>query len=205
MDAAVYVSFVLTSILLALAPGPDNLFVLMQSATFGALSGLWVVAGLITGLAAQTVLAAAGVGAAVAASPALFWAIRIAGAAYLVYLAVGAWRSGAGGGARAYETRSASKLWLRGFVMNVTNPKVQIFFLAFFPQFVSRGAAGLQTACEMLVLGATFMAATALVFGGLAVTAGKLADRLRSDRVQMILNRTSAVLFVGLAAAALVD
>jgi threonine/homoserine/homoserine lactone efflux protein len=91
-------------------------------------------------------------------------------------------------------------LWRRGAIMNLTNPKVQIFFLAFFPQFVTRGAGGLQTAVEMTILGVTFMAATALVFGLIALGAGSVADRLRTSRVQFWLNRTAAVIFCLLAA-----
>ena len=203
MNLAVYLTFVGTSLLLALAPGPDNLFVLAQSATCGAKSGLAVVAGLITGLVCQTLAAAMGIAAVVAATPWLFWAVRLVGAAYLLYLAVGAWRSGvseAHAGTVAGNAPSMASLWRRGVIMNVTNPKVQIFFLAFFPQFVTPGADGLQTVTEMVILGVTFMAATAVVFGSIALFAGSIADRLRTPKVQMLLNRASAVLFVLLAA-----
>ncbi len=205
MELGVWSAFFAASLVLAFAPGPDNLFVLVQSAALGARAGLWVVAGLLTGIVLQTLAAALGIAAVVAASPALFWGIRILGAAYLFYLAFGAWRAGKAPRASVYESFSAFSLWRRGFVMNVTNPKVQIFFLAFFPQFVSPGADSWQTALEMTILGATFGAATALVFSFVAVFAGKLADKLRTPRVQFFLNRISAVIFVLLALAALFD
>ena len=84
--------------------------------------------------------------------------------------------------------------------MNITNPKVQIFFLAFFPQFVPAGVTGWALVVQMVIQGITFLLATAIVFGGIAWGAGALADRLRSPRFQEILNRVSAVIFVGLAA-----
>ena len=87
MTWEVFGAFVVTSLILAVAPGPDNLFVLVQSAVYGARSGLAAVAGLVTGAALQTVAAAAGVAAVVAASDVLFWRIRILEALYLLYLA----------------------------------------------------------------------------------------------------------------------
>ncbi len=206
MQWGVWSAFFLASLLLAIAPGPDNLFVLVQSATLGARAGLWVVTGLLTGILVQTFAAALGIAAVVAASPMLFWGIRILGAAYLIYLAVMAWRAGAcAGGAAAYASARAVQLWRRGFIMNVTNPKVQIFFLAFFPQFVSPGATTFETAAQMVVMGATFGIATAIVFAAVAVFAGKLADKLRTPRVQFFMNRVSAVIFVLLAAGTLLS
>lgn len=201
MTPSVYFAFVAASLVLAVAPGPDNLFVLVQSSLFGAKAGLLVVSGLISGLVLQTLAAALGVAAVVAANPALFWAIRILGAAYLLYLAFMSWRHPVSDAARPAEKMSNAALWRRGAIMNVTNPKVQIFFLAFFPQFVTKGAGSAQTALEMTILGVTFMAATALVFGLIALGAGSIADRMRTPRVQFWLNRTAAVIFTALAAA----
>lgn len=205
MQLSVWSAFFVTSLLLAIAPGPDNLFVLVQSASLGARAGLWVVMGLLSGIVVQTFAAALGIAAVVAASPMLFWGIRILGAAYLLYLAWGAWRAGAAGKTNVYETFSARSLWQRGFVMNVTNPKVQIFFLAFFPQFVAPGADTWSTAGQMVVMGITFGLATAIVFAAVALFAGKLADKLRTPRVQFFMNRVSAVIFVLLAAGTLLS
>ena len=205
MQLSVWSAFFVTSLLLAIAPGPDNLFVLVQSASLGARAGLWVVTGLLSGIVVQTFAAALGIAAVVATSPMLFWGIRILGAAYLLYLAWGAWRAGAAGKANVYETFSARSLWQRGFVMNVTNPKVQIFFLAFFPQFVAPGSDTWSTAGQMVVMGITFGLATAIVFAAVALFAGKLADKLRTPRVQFFMNRVSAVIFVLLAAGTLLS
>lgn len=143
MDFSTWLAFAGASLLLSIAPGPDNLFVLAQSAMYGKKAGILVVLGLCTGLVVNTLLAALGLAALVAALPALFWAIKAAGAAYLVYLAVMAWRHARDGGGAAEGVRlSGVALWRRGVLMNLTNPKVQIFFLAFFPQFVKAGTTG---------------------------------------------------------------
>lgn len=199
MTWTVYGAFVLASLVLAIAPGPDNLFVLVQSSLYGAKAGILIVFGLVAGLVLQTLAAACGIAAVVAASEWLFWAIRLAGAAYLAYLAVMAWKYPTSSVGQGAGRLSNAALVRRGLIMNVTNPKVQIFFLAFFPQFVTPGATSAQTAVEMIVLGATFMAATLLVFGAIAFFAGSLADKLRTPTVQFWLNRSASVIFAALA------
>ncbi len=200
MPFSIWLAFTGASFLLAIAPGPDNLFVLTQSAVHGVRAGVIVVLGLCTGLILQTIAAALGLAAVVAAAPALFWAIKCLGAAYLLYLAFMAWthaKDGAEG--RGAVSLSPFALWRRGVIMNITNPKVLIFFLAFFPQFVPAGVTGMPLVIQMVIQGATFIAATLIVFLGIAWGAGTLADRLRSPRFQAALNRISAVIFLGLA------
>lgn len=191
--------FFLATIALALSPGPDNLFVLTQSAVHGPAAGMFVTLGLCTGLIAHTAAVALGVAALFATSELAFTALKLCGAAYLLYLAWGAFRaadSDLDATARAVGHRA--RLYGRGVVMNITNPKVAIFFLAFLPQFADpeRGSLTLQ----IFLLGAMFMAATLLVFGAVAVFAGFLGDWLRrSANAQRVLNRLAGVVFVGLA------
>jgi len=83
--------------------------------------------------------------------------------------------------------------------MNITNPKVLIFFLAFFPQFIVKGSSETQVMIQMLIMGLTFMICTLVVFSIVAWCAGTIADRLRSAKVQAILNKTSAIIFMLLA------
>jgi len=192
-------SFFGIAVLLALSPGPDHLFVLMQSVLWGRSAGLWVVLGLCTGVLGHTVAVAAGLAALFAASEAAFLAVKLGGAAYLLYLAWGALRAGASGpdGVRP-PRQSGVQLYRRGVIMSLTNPKVSIFFLAFLPQFASpaRGSIGLQ----MLMLGVLFMLAALLVFSLVAVFAGAIGERLqRSPGVQLWLNRMAGVVFIGLA------
>ena len=200
MDPALWLTFAGASLVLAVAPGPDNLFVLAQSAVYGVRAGLTVVLGLCTGLVVQTICAACGVAAVVAAMPALFWGIRIAGACYLIYLAWMAWTHAVSDSEGPQGTAlTGMALWRRGVIMNITNPKVQIFFLAFLPPFVKPGTEGLDLIIQMLIQGVTFIGATLIVFSAVAWGAGALADRTRSPRFQLWLNRTSAVIFLMLA------
>lgn len=198
-----WVSFTIAAAVLAVAPGPDNLFVLLQSAMYGSRAGIFVTLGLCVGVFIQTLLAAFGVAAVVAASPTLLMIIQLAGAAYLLYLAWGAWKAPVGGesgeSAKKYPRLSNFQLWRRGILMNITNPKVLIFFLAFFPQFIIKGSTESQVMVQMLIMGMTFLVCTLVVFSAIAWCAGTLADRLRSPKVQTILNKVSAVIFTVLA------
>lgn len=205
MDFSLWLSFFTVSLVLSAAPGPDNLFVLAQSSLYGVRAGILVVIGLCTGLVCQTLLAVLGISAVITAQPALMWVIRIAGAGYLLYLALGAYRSTKCTSVEEGKALALSpvKLWLRGWFMNMTNPKVLIFFLAFFPQFIPEGLSGWPLVLRMTIQGATFILATLIVFITVAVCAGKLADRMRSVRFQHVLGWVSTVIFVALAAATL--
>lgn len=203
MPFDLWVSFTIAAAVLAVAPGPDNLFVLLQSAMYGSRAGIFVTLGLCVGVFIQTLLAAFGVAAVVAASPTLLMIIQLAGAAYLLYLAWGAWNAPVGGesgeSAKKYPRLTSFQLWRRGILMNITNPKVLIFFLAFFPQFIIKGSTESQVMVQMLIMGMTFLVCTLVVFSAIAWCAGTLADRLRSPKVQTILNKVSAVIFTVLA------
>ena len=199
LDAATLTLFASASILLALAPGPDNLFVLTQSALKGRLLGIVVTLGLCTGLIVHTSAVALGVAAIFQASALAFNLLKFVGAAYLAYLAWGAFRAGAASlDSAAGEAVGPGRYYLRGIVMNVTNPKLSIFFLAFLPQFTdpARGPLPLQIG----VLGLIFIAATVLVFGAFSLLAGVIGDWFRrSPRAQRLLNRAAGLIFLALA------
>lgn len=192
-------AFFLASTLLAIAPGPDNLFVLTQSALYGRLSGLVVVLGLCTGLIVHTMAVAFGVAVIFQASALAFTLLKICGALYLLYLAWQVFRAAP----TTFEAQNNGRkgigaLYRRGIIMNVTNPKVSIFFLAFLPQFAEpqRGSLSLQ----MVLLGLVFISATILVFGAVALLGGALGTWLnRSPRMQVIMNRVAGTVFLGLA------
>ncbi len=192
-------AFFLASVLLGLAPGPDNIFVLTQSALHGRSAGLIVTMGLCTGLLVHTTAVSFGVAAIFQASAAAFTALKLVGGAYLLYLAWGAFRAAARELHTDQNTNlSNRRLYARGIVMNITNPKVSIFFLAFLPQFVNpdRGRLTLQ----LMSLGGIFIIATLLVFGGIAVLGGSLGEWLnRSPRAQRIINWIAGTVFAALA------
>ncbi len=192
-------TFFSVSVLLALTPGPDNVFVLLQSAMRGRKAGMLVVLGLCTGLLAHTSAVALGLAALFATSAAAFTALKLVGAAYLLYLAWQAFRAPAGApGTMKPEAMSSRQMYLRGVIMNITNPKVAIFFLAFLPQFAHPEQGNLVL--QIMWLGGVFMLATLLVFGAIAYFSGSFGAALhRSPRAQRMLNRLSALVFVGLA------
>ena len=198
------------AVLLALSPGPDNLFVLVQSMQRGWRVGIAVVVGLCLGVVGHTTAVALGLAAVFATSSVAFTALKWCGAAYLVYLAWGAWRapvsaakSDAGPDAVSADCSHIDSIELsamvrRGVVMNLTNPKVLIFFLAFLPQFADPklGPVGPQ----IFVFGAVFIVAAFLVFGAIALFSGAFGNLLlRSPKAQFWLNKITAVVFLGLA------
>ncbi|MDZ7644864.1 MAG: LysE family translocator [Woeseiaceae bacterium] len=192
-------AFFLVSVLLALSPGPDNLFVLTQSAMAGPRAGLAVTGGLCTGLVVHTSAVALGVAVLFRTSAIAFAALKFAGAAYLLYLAWLAFT--AGRREKATNSRPPAefrRLYLRGIIMNVTNPKVSIFFLAFLPQFADPARGALVP--QIMLLGALFAVATVLVFGSIALFAGSIGDWLvRSGTAQRLINMAAGTVFIGLA------
>ena len=202
------VAFFGVSVLLGLSPGPDNVFVLIQSAQRGWRLGLAVVLGLCLGIVVHTLAVALGLAAVFAASEVAFSVLKWCGAAYLVYLAIGAWRAPVSVNDSVLADAAASKASAsgaellkmvgRGFVMNLTNPKVLIFFLAFMPQFANPALG--PVAPQIFVFGAVFILSTFLVFGSIAIFSGVFGNLLlRSEKAQWWLNKLTAIVFVGLA------
>ena len=191
--------FVAASAALAIAPGPDNIFVLTQSAIHGRKAGIVITLGLCTGLLVHITAVALGVAALFKTSLVAFTLLKMVGAAYLLYLAWQAFRAGdttvTTSDAHAI---SATALYMRGILMNVTNPKVAIFFLAFLPQFAdpSRGSISMQ----IVWLGALFMLTAFIIFCGIAWAASHIGGWLkRSKRAQLAMNRLAGTVFVLLA------
>ncbi|MDY0390571.1 MAG: LysE family translocator [Desulfobulbus oligotrophicus] len=198
-DLSTLVMFSSASVLLALAPGPDNIFVLTQSALKGKLVGLVVTMGLCTGLLVHTSAVVLGAAVIFQTSALAFHALKYIGAGYLLYLAWHAFRAGATR-VDSQQTQEISlwRYYVRGIIMNVTNPKVSIFFLAFLPQFTTPGRGSLSL--QLIVLGLLFIVATFVVFGAISLLAATLGQLLtKSDRLQILLNRVAGTVFVGLA------
>ena len=192
-------SFFGIAVLLSLSPGPDNVFVMTLSALRGVRAGLWVVLGLCSGLIVHTLAVAFGVAALLAASSTAFTVLKLLGAAYLLYLAWGAWNAPAmTADSPVPPPMTPLQAWMRGVLMNLSNPKVVLFFLAFLPQFADpkHGSVALQT----VWLGLLFILAAWLTFSALAMLAGSVGQRLReSARAQRWLNRGASLVFAGMA------
>lgn len=199
IDISTATTFFAASVLLALSPGPDNVFVLLHSAVHGKKAGLLVVLGLCSGLLFHTAAVALGLAAVFAASATAFTALKLLGTGYLLYLAWGAWHAPVGIADSPTETAmSPLQTYLRGVTMNITNPKVAIFFLALLPQFAdpTKGSMALQ----IVQLGAVFMLAALLTFSAVAwIAAGFGQVFKQSHTAQRTLNRVASVVFVGLA------
>ena len=191
--------FLAAAIALGLAPGPDNIFVLTQSALHGRIAGLFVTLGLCTGLIVHTTAVALGVAVIFQTSAFAFNGLKAVGAIYLLYLAWQAFRATSSEiNVDKEKPNSLRNLYLRGVIMNIINPKVAIFFLAFLPQFADPGRGASST--QIFIFGAIFIATTLVVFSSVAWAAGFLSNWLKSStRGQIIMNKVAGTVFVGLA------
>lgn len=191
--------FIAASAALAIAPGPDNIFVLTQSALLGRRAGIIIILGLCTGLLFHIAAVAFGVAALFRTSAVAFTILKIVGATYLLYLAWQAFRTDdkqipTEGGVPV----SNRALYTRGIVMNLTNPKVAIFFLAFLPQFAdpARGIVSIQ----IILLGIAFLITSLIIFSGIAWAADHIGRWLKRSRwVQKSINRLAGTVFLLLA------
>jgi len=199
MSLETLITFIAASAVLGLAPGPDNIFVLTQSALYGRKSGIYITLGLCTGLLLHSSAVALGVAAIFMVSMTAFTVLKLVGAAYLLYLAWGAFKASAVAlDEKALALPDLSALYRRGIIMNITNPKVAIFFLAFLPQF-ARPDAGSMTE-QLFLLGVIFIVVSLVIFTGIACLAGFISSWLKgSIKAQLILNRLAGLIFVGLA------
>ncbi len=194
------IAFFTTSVLLAIIPGPDNIFVLTQSIFQGKKSGLIIMLGLCTGLIFHTLAVILGVAVIFQTSIFAFTILKIIGAIYLLYLAWQIFKAGN----QKIDTKNNNanidykKLYYRGIIMNITNPKVSIFFLAFLPQFTNPNLGSIPL--QMLLLGILFLIAALLVFSLIALYCAKLGKIInKSDKSQKILNKLVSLVFVALA------
>jgi len=185
---------------LAMSPGPDNIYVLMQSIVNGKKYGLATVAGLISGCLVHTTLVAFGVSAIIKESDMLFFIIKLLGALYLLYLAFKVYKSSAelSLNSENISKKSLGQLFKQGFIMNVLNPKVSIFFLAFFPGFLFSDT--LSSVVQFYVLGVLFMFVSAIIFCTIAILAGSISDYIKQhNRIGLYLKWLQIIVFVGIA------
>ena len=195
LDIQTLVMFVMASTLLALAPGPDNIFVLTQSMVRGSKAGIIITLGLCSGLVFHTSAVALGVAVIFQTSAVAFTLLKFVGAGYLLYLAYLSFKD-------ASKTKlntdklslSLGALYRRGILMNVTNPKVSIFFLAFLPQFTKPELGNVTT--QVFLLGAIFMLCALVVFSLIALLAGRVGEWFaKTKRGESILNKVAGTVF----------
>ena len=192
------ITFVAASVVLSLVPGPDNIFVMSHSALKGWKIGFYTTLGLCTGLIAHTVLVAIGVSVNFQTSAIAFNGLKIIGAFYLLYLA---WLSvqnkelNLGGTDKDSTNRS---YYFTGVIMNLTNPKVALFFLVFLPQFVN--TSNDNVSIQIFLLGLLFILSALCVFTSIAYLASFLEDVLKKSKtVNKNLNILAALIYFALA------
>jgi threonine/homoserine/homoserine lactone efflux protein len=169
--------FIAASAALTLLPGPDILFVLTQSISQGKKAGVATASGLCTGIIVHTTAAALGISALIYKSALAFELVKYAGAAYLLYLAWSTFKeSGELVSSAPVRENNSYALYRRGIFMNVLNPKVALFFLAFLPQFVNVNAGNIPM--QMIFLGVIFMIQAWLIFSAISISAGAIGDKL---------------------------
>lgn len=195
-----YWLFITTAIVLVLTPGQDTFFILGRSIASGRPAGIAAALGITAGSIVHTLLAAVGLSALLATSPYAFMAVKMAGAAYLIYIGVRALLSRASGLPGTAAEAADDGRWpafRQGIVTNLLNPKVALFFLALMPQFISADSSSKVAA--FLVLGVSFMALGLAWCLVLAIGAARLR-KLLLDRPSMatLLNRVAGSVFIAL-------
>ena len=192
------IAFVAASVVLSLVPGPDNIFVMSHSALKGWRIGFYITLGLCTGLIGHTVLVSIGVSVIFQTSAIAFNGLKIIGACYLLYLA---WLSiqnkelNLGGTDKNSTNRS---YYFTGVIMNLTNPKVALFFLVFLPQFVN--TSNDNVTIQIFLLGLLFILSALCVFTSIAYLASFLEGILKKSKaVNKNLNLLAALIYFALA------
>ena len=198
MDTVQVMYFLGASILLTVAPGPDNLSVVTQGVSRGRRAAVVTAWGMCSGISIHTIAAALGISAMFYSSAVALTVVKYAGAAYLLFLAWRALRERAATlGDPGAEPRGAFVLFKRGFIMNLLNPKVALFFLAFLPQFVSPQSD--RVALEIVFLGLLFMVQGVVIFTLIALLSGYVGDYLtRKPKVSRLFAWLSAGIFASL-------
>ena len=194
------IPFLTASAILTISPGPDIIYVMVQGMANGKKHGLVTALGLAAGIIIHTSLVAFGVSAIIKSSESLFFIIKLFGAVYLLYLAWQVYKSDPeiAYSAEGIKEKSLLSLFKQGFIMNVLNPKVTIFFLAFFPGFLWEPEG--STVIQFYILGAIFMLLTILIFGSVALLAGKISTYLKLHKHSgVVLKWLQIVVFIGIA------
>ena len=202
-----YIGFVIAGILLNLTPGTDSMYIITRSVSQGQQAGIYSVLGIISGSLIHTLLAAFGLSVLLAQSPIAFMIVKYIGASYLCYLGFKmiTYKSeplivkalDKSKNTRVAKSLDYRQIYKQGVLTNVFNPKVALFFLAFFPQFVDPSYA--YSTLSFLILGLTFTTTGLIWCLCLALLASRFSKKLRENpAIESILNKISGVVFIGL-------
>ena len=196
----ILISFVLAVSLLAISPGPDNIFVLMQSVVHGKKYGISTIAGLMSGCLVHTTFVAFGVSTIIKENNTFFLVIKLLGAIYLCFFSYKVFKSDATitMTTQNIQKKTPFQLFKMGFMMNVLNPKVTIFFLALFPGFLFSNE--LSTVVQFYVLGGLFILVSFVIFSIIALLGGSISERIQQNKqIGIWLKWMQIIVFIGIA------
>ena len=202
-----YLGFILAAVLLNLTPGTDSMYIITRSVSQGQTAGLYSVLGITTGSLIHTLLASLGLSVLLASSPTAFMLVKYLGAGYLCYLGFKMLTSKQTSsiasslpkdkGAISQPKVDSWQTYKQGVLTNVFNPKVALFFIAFFPQFIDSSYA--YGMLSFLILGLTFATTSLIWCSCLALLAARFSKKLRENpSIEAVLNKISGVVFMGL-------
>lgn len=209
-----YLGFILAAILLNLTPGTDSMYIITRSMAQGQTAGFYSVLGITSGILVHTLLASLGLSVLLANSPTAFMIVKYIGASYLCYLGFKMLTSkqqpliadSLSEDEQLATAKSTNhwQIYQQGLLTNVFNPKVALFFLAFFPQFIDSSYA--HGMLSFLILGLTFATTGFIWCSCLALLASLLSKNLRENpSIEIVLNKISGVVFIGLGIKLLTD
>lgn len=194
-DITNYYGFILAVIMLSLTPGADTVFILTKSIAGGYRQGIASVAGIVCGLFVHTTLATFGLSVILMTSALSFNIVKIAGAAYLIYLGIMALKSKSSININKENASSFFLVFRQGLFTNLLNPKVALFFLALLPQFVKSNA---ESPVPFLILGFTFIFIGSLWSLFLVWASARISNTLRQSKFSYYLNKAAGVIFIAL-------
>ncbi len=189
-----YIAFFLASLVVVFIPGPTVMLVISQALSSGKRSVIPLAAGVGLGDLLAMSLSFAGIGAVLATSALLFSALKWAGAGYLIYLGLKAWRAPATASGEAQVSSSGRSQFASAFLTTALNPKSIIFFVAFVPQFVSHTSPVLP---QFVLLGATYLVLGILNASAYAIFAGRLRTALKAPKAIKCFNRVGGSVLIG--------
>ena len=199
MNYEILISFITASMVLTIMPGPDIIYVLLQSISNGKKYGIVTALGLVSGILIHTSLVAFGVSAIIKQSESIFFILKLLGAIYMFYLAYVSYKSSEEIDLNnSVKKQSLSKLFRQGFIMNVVNPKVSIFFLAFFPGFLYSSTQ--STVIQFYALGGLFIIQAFLIFAIVSILSGYFSNYIQQHpKFNSNLRWIKVFVFVGIA------
>lgn len=195
----ILIQFIIASFLLTISPGPDIIYVLVTGLSRGKKEGLLLSLGLVLGILIHTSLVAFGISALITASDTLYLFIKLAGVFYLLYLAFKVYRNPSTIDITSKSSKKSVQNFVKqGFLMNVLNPKVTLFFMAFLPQFLWEKSD--NTIFQFYLLGIIFMLQAFIIFGVIAIFANQFYIFIQNYSKSAILFKyVQIIVFVGIA------